>query len=94
MGLSLDYMNSPCTQCFLRGNKFSPDNRQCKMCESFIAITTLKKVLQTNDNCLCCLHKKSIGGGYFDCRVNEDYGNVNCTKFEIDWDKVFHEYNL
>ena len=64
------------------------------MCENFIAIETLKRVLQVNDNCLCCLHKKYMGGGYYDCNVNEDYGNTKFTKFEIVWEKVFMEYNF
>lgn len=94
MKLSYEHLNSPCAQCYLRGHTFSSDNKQCQQCEYFVTMETLKKVLQINDNCLCCLHKKYMGGGYYDCKANEDYGNMKCTKFEIDWEKVFMEYNL
>lgn len=94
MNITNNQLHNPCEKCHIRGHSFSPKDKHCQKCEYYVAIEVLKHVLKTNDFCLCCLNKKSIGGGYFDCKVNEDYGGLNCPKFIIDWEKVFKEYNF
>lgn len=86
---------NPCMSCNIKGHSYSFDDEICQKCEYNIAIKTLKKVLKENDYCQHCNHKKYFGGGYYDCKLNNDYGSyLNCKDFEINWESVFKEYDI
>ena len=94
MKINLENIHSPCVQCYLRGKSYSPNDESCQRCEYNIAAYLLKRVLKANDYCDCCKNKNRLGGGYWDCKINEnDDGECNIdTDFIIDWEKVFKEY--
>ena len=91
MNFNIQNFYDPCENCKKSQYGFG-QSTQCNKCQFYISIQILKKVLQENDYCQHCEHKKSLGGGYFDC-IN-DFGDIKCEDFAIDWNSVIREYKI
>ena len=87
-------MNSPCTDCYIHGQYYSPSNEKCRRCEYNIAIQLLKKMLITNNYCSLCEHRVRLGGGYWDCNLTESTACEDEKNYCIDWKAAFDEYDI
>ena len=94
MKIDLENTHSPCSQCYIRGILYSPDNELCQRCEYNISAYLLKRMLRMYDYCTFCKNRDHLGGGYWECKIDgNDCGECNIdTDFVIDWEEVFKEY--
>ena len=92
MKINLENTHSPCSQCYINGKLYSPDNEFCQRCEYNIAIYLLKKMLRTYDYCTLCKNRIRLGGGCWDCKFNKHGACNTDTDFVINWEEVFKEY--
>jgi len=88
-------VTSPCTNCYIRGHKFSHEDEYCQKCEYYISVLTLKYILKVNDCCMHCANIIVLGGGYFGCKLQKEPAECSTIKdFSIDWISILNEYNL
>lgn len=94
MKIDLENIHSPCSQCYIHGILYSPNNETCQRCEYNISAYLLKRILRTYNYCTFCKNRDHLGGGYRKCKINvNDCGECNIdTDFVIDWKEVFKEY--
>ena len=91
MKIDLENIHSPCSQCYIHGILYSPDNELCQRCEYNISAYLLKRILKIYDGCIFC--KKYLDCTYTDCKAHKENKPCNIdTDFIIDWEEVFKEY--
>lgn len=93
MKIDLENMHSPCSQCYIRGKLYSPDDETCQRCEYNIAIYLLRRVLCIYDGCNLCKNEGHLDDTYFHCKISKEDRLCDIdTDFVIDWEKAFKEY--
>lgn len=79
---------NPCQACLMSHY----GENCCNKCEYRMVLILLEEVLKENDYCNLCKNCVRLGGGYYDCALDQER-NRDCN-FEIDWELAFKEYGI